>query len=86
MHSTEGRFVIGPSNILFGGVYVCTFQPRNITGWGSEGVNSKRYGHLGTAAKCPSVTKVDIIQTVKLPALHMQMRHWSVLLPCSVEG
>ena len=25
MHSTESRFVIGPSNILFAGVYVCTF-------------------------------------------------------------
>ena len=39
MHSTESRPVIGPSNILFAGVYVCTFQPGNITGWGSEGVN-----------------------------------------------
>ena len=26
MHSIESRFVIGPSNILFGGVYVCTFD------------------------------------------------------------
>ena len=25
MHSIERRFVIGPSNILFAGVYVCTF-------------------------------------------------------------
>ena len=38
MHSVESRFVIGPSNILFGSVYVCTFQPGNYTGWGSEEV------------------------------------------------
>ena len=30
--------VVVPSNILFTGVYVCTFQPRNCIGWGSEGV------------------------------------------------
>ena len=34
MHSTENRFVIGLSNILFAGVYVCTFQPENFTGYG----------------------------------------------------
>ena len=39
MHSIESRFVIGPSDILFDGVYGCTFQPRNFTGWDSEGVN-----------------------------------------------
>ena len=31
--------VIGPLNILFAGVHVCTFQPGKFTGWGSEGVN-----------------------------------------------
>ena len=41
MHSVESRFVMGPSNILFAGVYVCTFQPGNFTGCGSEGVNSR---------------------------------------------
>ena len=50
MHSTESRFVIGPSNILFAGVYMCTFQPINFTGWGSEGVKLTtctvcRWGH-----------------------------------------
>ena len=40
MRSIESRFVIGPPNTLFAGVYVCTFQPGNFTGWGSEGVNS----------------------------------------------
>ena len=29
---------IGPSAILFAGVYVCTFQPGNFTSWISEGV------------------------------------------------
>ena len=32
------RFVVGSSNMLFAGVYVCTFQPGNFTGWESEGV------------------------------------------------
>ena len=41
MHGTEGRFVIGPSNMLFACVYVCTFQPGNVTGQGSEGVNKE---------------------------------------------
>ena len=41
IHSTASRFVIGPSFVLFSGVYVCTFQPGNCTGWGSEGVNRK---------------------------------------------
>ena len=39
MHSIKSRLVIGPSNILFGGMYVRTFQPGNFTGEGSEGVN-----------------------------------------------
>ena len=38
-HSIESIFVTGPSSILFAGVYVCTFQPVNLTGWSSEGVN-----------------------------------------------
>ena len=32
------RHVTGPSNIPFDGVYMCTFQPQNCAGWGSEGV------------------------------------------------
>ena len=39
MHSIDNRFVTGPSHILFGGVYVGTFQSGNFTGCGSEGVN-----------------------------------------------
>ena len=38
MHSIESGFVPGPSNILFAGMYACTFQRGNFTGWGSEGV------------------------------------------------
>ena len=30
MDGIESRFVIGPSNIQSGGVYVCTFQPGNL--------------------------------------------------------
>ena len=41
MHSIESRFVTGPSDMLFAGMYVCTFQPGNFTGWGYEGVNYK---------------------------------------------
>ena len=40
MLSIKSRLVIGQSNILFGGVYVCTFQPGNFTDWGSEGVKA----------------------------------------------
>ena len=39
-HSTESRFVTGPSNVLFAGAYVSTFQPGNVSSWGSEGVSS----------------------------------------------
>ena len=48
MHSIESRFVIGSSNILPGGVYVCSFQPVNLTGCGSEGVkrNLSTFGLL----------------------------------------
>ena len=38
MRSTESRFVIGPSIILFACVYVCTFQPGNFTGWAVKGL------------------------------------------------
>ena len=36
IRSIESRFVIGPSNIPFADM--CTFQPGNFTGCGSEGV------------------------------------------------
>ena len=35
------RFVTGPSNVLFAGVHVYTFQPGNLTGCGSEGIKSQ---------------------------------------------
>ena len=41
MHNTESRFVTGQSNVLFEGMYECTCQPRNVTGWGSKGVKKK---------------------------------------------
>ena len=40
LRSTESRYVIGPSNILFAGVCVSTFQPGNFTGCGREGVST----------------------------------------------
>ena len=46
MYSIDSRFVLGPSNILFAGVYVCTFQPGHFTGWGGEGVNIHTHSHL----------------------------------------
>ena len=47
MDSIEIRFVIEPSNILFGGVHVCTFQPGNFTGCGSPtGLSSIAFRHL----------------------------------------
>ena len=51
MHSTESGFVKGPSNILFASLYVCTFQPGNFTGWGSD------------AGSPPSGTKSEILLT-----------------------
>ena len=39
MHSTESRVAICPSNMLFAGMSVCTFQPGKLTSWCSYGVN-----------------------------------------------
>ena len=53
MHSIQSRFVIGPWNILFAGVYVIyvyTFQPGNFTGWGSEGVIGKWQQNISTSS------------------------------------
>ena len=44
MHSIKSRFVTGPSNTLFAGVYVCTFQPGNVTGCGSVGLSTSLQG------------------------------------------
>ena len=38
IHGIQSRFAIGPSNILFAGVHLCTIQPGNFTGWGRDGV------------------------------------------------
>ena len=39
MHSIESRFVIGrEKTFVRRRVSTCTFQPGNVTGWGSEGV------------------------------------------------
>ena len=43
----------GPSNILFVGVYACTFQPGNFTGWASEGVNVSSRDYVGRLLVTP---------------------------------
>ena len=35
MNSFESRVVTGPSNMLFAGVFVLTFQPGTFKSWGS---------------------------------------------------
>ena len=42
--SMENRFLLVPSDILFASLYVCIFQPRNFTSWGSEAVNRRLRG------------------------------------------
>ena len=38
--NAQCRLVTGPSNVQPAGKYVCTFQPGNFTGCGSEGVKT----------------------------------------------
>ena len=38
MHNPKSRFVIGPSNMLFAGVYVCTFHPENLQSGAVKGL------------------------------------------------
>ena len=47
MHSIDSKCVLEPSYILSAGVYMCNFQPGNLTGRGSEGVKD-----MGLKAKC----------------------------------
>ena len=42
IHSTQRRFVTGPLNVLFSGVYVSTFQPGSFTGWVVKGLNVEK--------------------------------------------
>ena len=49
MHRTESRFVVGPSNTLFAGMCVYTFQPGNFTYWGCEGVKKSVNGWIPLA-------------------------------------
>ena len=39
-HRTESIFVTRPSSILFVSGQMCTFQPRNFTGIGSDGIKA----------------------------------------------
>ena len=44
----------GPSNILFVGVYACTFQPGNFTGWAGEGVKVSSSDSVGRLLVTPA--------------------------------
>ena len=52
-HSTESRFVMGPGNLLLI-VIMCTFQPRNFTGWASEGLKKKKTLHSTILSNKPA--------------------------------
>ena len=58
--------VTGPENILFAGTS-CIFQPGNVTGWGSEGVNNVEVRHY-TEEEC--WTQVHIIIKFYDPPQH----------------
>ena len=62
MDSIESRFVIEPSNILSGGLYVCTFQPGNFTGCGSEGVKPEECLHSDVHIACGRYKLADKTQ------------------------
>ena len=62
MDCIESRFVIGHSNIQSGGVYVCTFQPGNFTGCGSEGVKP--------VLNWANVCSPNILRTVRRTIIH----------------
>lgn len=62
IHSIKRRFAIG---LKFAGVRVCTFQPRRVTDWSSEGVNQNwlytRYSH--TSASMTYAAESQICKT-----------------------
>ena len=70
MHIVENRFVIGPSNTLSAGMYVCTLHPGNFTGCGSEGVKNgpiKNGGNTTTIECCllyPAGCIIDVTKKV----------------------
>ena len=41
----KAKFVIGSPNTQSRSVHVCTFEPRNFTGWGSGGVKQDLPGN-----------------------------------------
>ena len=74
MHSIQSRFVIRPSNTLFGGVCVCvcTFQPGNSTGLGSEGVNGTLVPRLNSV----NLGKKNVVH---FPVLSSGSRHYAAI-------
>ena len=59
---------MGPSSILFGSVYrcVCTFQPGNFTGCGSDPVVHVRVRLTMETPKLPACTKSVSLQNVEV--------------------
>ena len=66
MLNTESRFVIGPSNILSGGMRACTFKPRIFTGTGSEGVNNNVMTGFNTRNHSPKQSFCSVSKTHNL--------------------
>ena len=73
MHSIEAKFVIGPSDILFAGVYLCTFQPEYFTAWDSEGVKA---GYNSS----PSIDTASFSCCAVFKALHCLLLYFAAVV------
>ena len=81
MHSIESRFVIGPSNILFAGVYV----PGNCTGCGGEGVKMALFAAHLNAEVILVVVAIGIYIISLSPHLHTPFPPSLISLMVSVD-
>ena len=72
MHSIEAKFVIGSSDILFAGVYLCTFQPEYFTAWDSEGVKA------GYNSPCIDTASFSCCAVIK--ALHCLLLYFAAMV------
>ena len=68
----ESRFVIGPSKILFAGVYMCAFQLGNVTGFGSEGASKLQL--LASVMNCHQGAAEEDLNFF-LHSIHLQVLH-----------
>ena len=94
MHSIKSRFVIGPSNVLFVGMYMSTFQPGNFTGCGSKGVKIKYNSTMknttviyGGMLHMLSTTISKLLNKRHLKTcLSLNKKHWRILWGKSQEN